>query len=323
MPSSVDKVHQLLDIRPLDSIADYRACVRLQQETWGEGFSEQVPLAILKVSRILGGVATGAFDVQGRLVGFVFGMTGVRHGEMVHWSDMLAVRREWRDLGLGTILKREQRREVMALGVRTMHWTFDPLQSRNAHMNLVRLGAVMREYEIDMYGESGSPLHEGIGTDRFVVTWEMDSARVRDLIDRAIDRDETGYGWPLPDDAIVRQALSFVPGDMGLPEPYCPRPTRRLGQSPPRVEGNAEALPNNEDGPLPEFSPWGPADSLRIAIPSDIGTIMDIHPQLAVRWREATRDSITVALECGYEVTGFDRGDPVSEYILTRRVVPE
>ena len=123
------------DIRPFRTIEEFRACERLQEETWGEGFSERVPTATLKVVQIIGGIAAGAYARDGSLAGFVFGMTGVRDGELVHWSDMLAVKPSLRDSGLGTQLKAYQRQVMMERGVTKMHWTFDPLQSRNAYLN--------------------------------------------------------------------------------------------------------------------------------------------------------------------------------------------
>ncbi len=101
-------------------------------------------------------------------------MTGVRDGELVHWSDMLAVRPEARDHGIGRRLKLYQRSLVAELGVTQILWTFDPLVSRNAHLNLNALGARVTDYVPDMYGaDTGSALHQGIGTDRFVVAWEV------------------------------------------------------------------------------------------------------------------------------------------------------
>jgi len=166
-------------IRRFRTLEEYHSCVRLQEEVWGQGFSERVPVAILKVSQRLGGLAAGAWDRAGTLQGFVFGMTGLEDGRPVHWSDMLAVRPGLRDAGLGRLLKRYQRDELLAIGVNRVYWTFDPLESRNAYLNLVRLGAVSREYVRDMYGQTDSPLHGGIGTDRFVARWDLESSRVR------------------------------------------------------------------------------------------------------------------------------------------------
>ncbi len=168
-----------LEVRPLRSHEDLQACVALQRAVWGEHFSEVVPAAILKVSQRVGGVAAGAFDATGDLVGFVFGITGPdAEGRLVHWSDMLAVRPGFRNLGIGRRLKGHQREVLEAQGVEEILWTFDPLVARNAHLNLMRLGARVLEYVPDMYGSTGSPLHQGLGTDRFIVSWLIgDAAR--------------------------------------------------------------------------------------------------------------------------------------------------
>lgn len=158
-------------IRPLSSDRDLRACVEIQHQVWGEGFSECVPPTILKVCQRIGGVAAGAF-VGDRLLGFVFGMTGVERGDVVHWSDMLAVRPEARNLGLGRRLKQYQAETLRELGVRRIYWTYDPLVARNAYLNLTKLGAEVVEYVVDMYGDTDSELHR-IGTDRFIVRWSL------------------------------------------------------------------------------------------------------------------------------------------------------
>ena len=166
-------------IRRVETLAEYRECVALQEATWGEGFSERVPSSVLLVTQKLGGVVAAAFapPPDGRILGFVFGMTGVMDGRLVHWSDLLAVRPEARGAGIGELLKRYQRALVRAIGVETMRWTFDPLVARNAHLNLTRLGARVAEYVEDMYGgETGSPLHGAIGTDRLIVEWDVPAA---------------------------------------------------------------------------------------------------------------------------------------------------
>lgn len=173
-------------IRPLRTLEDRAACVALQQETWGHDFRDRVPGSILMVAEEIGGVASGAFE-DGRLVGFVFGLTGVRDGRLVHWSDMLAVRGSHRGRGLGIALKLHQRERLLALGVETVLWTFDPLESRNAYLNLRRLGATARTYRRDLYGPPDSPLHAGIGTDRLLAEWPIGSARVRRWLDGVPD----------------------------------------------------------------------------------------------------------------------------------------
>lgn len=175
------------EIRELHGPAEFAACVQLQRETWGASFSETVPAAILQVSQKIGGITAGAFE-DGQMVGFVFGMTGVDEaGAPVHWSDMLAVRSTHRNRGIGEKLKWYQRDTLRARGVERMYWTFDPLDAKNAYLNFTRLGVTAREYVVDMYGQTDSPLH-ATGTDRLIVVWEMASERV--LARRAGQLDE-------------------------------------------------------------------------------------------------------------------------------------
>jgi predicted GNAT superfamily acetyltransferase len=167
-------------IRDLVTHADYAACVELQRDTWGRGFDDVVPASILQVSQKVGGVATGAFDAAGRLMGFVYGITGVKDGRIVHWSDMLAVRPEAQNAGLGRRLKAHQRKAVAKIGAELIYWTFDPLQARNAHLNFNVFGVRVVEYVRDMYGvNTGSDLHRGIGTDRLIVAWPVREPALR------------------------------------------------------------------------------------------------------------------------------------------------
>lgn len=166
-----------ITIRELATLDEYQACVALQDATWGDGFSERVPSAILRVSQKIGGVTAGAFDPAGRMLGFVFGMTGIRNGQLAHWSDMLAVREDARGHHIGELLKQYQRERCVGLGVQVMYWTFDPLVARNAHLNLNKLGATASEYAEDMYGSNtGSTLHGAVPTDRFVAAWDLTRA---------------------------------------------------------------------------------------------------------------------------------------------------
>ncbi len=172
LTASPDPALRAMEIRLLHTREEYHACLELQRDTWGEGFNEVIPATILKITNRIGGVTAGAFDGTGRLVGFVFGMTGIEDGELVHWSHMLAVRRELRDHGIGRRLKRLQWQVLAERGIRRIYWTFDPLVARNAHLNLNLLGAVVTDHVEDMYGDTGSELH-GFGTDRFIVSWEV------------------------------------------------------------------------------------------------------------------------------------------------------
>lgn len=207
-------------LRPLETVAEYDEAVALQDEIWGAGFSDRVPAAILRVVQKIGGVSAAAFDADGRMLGFVFGLTGVRDGQLVHWSDMLAVREEARGKRLGERLKFYQRDLVRAIGVEKMFWTFDPLVARNAHFNLNRLKAAIADYLPNFYGSNtGSILHGSLPTDRFVAEWVIGPTRTaepgasdRDRDSRSVARttivenDRVRVIEPMPDDARV-----FVP----------------------------------------------------------------------------------------------------------------
>ncbi len=305
-------------LRPLATREEYHACVRLQEEVWGEGFQERVPAALLMVANRLGGLAAGAFSSDGALEGFVFGLTGLVGGEPVHWSDMLAVRPEERNRGLGTRLKLFQREVLLARGVRRMHWTFDPLQARNAHINFTKLGAVCREYAVDLYGETGSPLHRGIGTDRMVVTWEMDSPRVVARVEG--------------DPVAMPSSGGTGPGGGGIGAPLTGegQDTRARAHLTPKGEPTGLAttavpvvpweLPGGEGQGLP--SPTGSPllglndPRLFLPIPTRIEVLMEADLPLAVRWRQVTREALIHYLGRGYEVREFFRGEPVSHYLL-------
>lgn len=207
-------------LKPLSTQTDYVACLRLQDETWGAGFVERVPPALLKVTQNVGGVAAGAFGPDDRLVGFVYGLTGPRDGVLTHWSHMLAVLPGHRGRGIGRDLKFYQAERVRELGVRQMFWTFDPLVSRNAHFNLEILGAKPQEYAVEMYGDDpDNSLDSVIGTDRFVVRWELDDPSVSghqkrpsgaDLFPEALNMDSQGRPVPvqqLPDGPMMTVAV--------------------------------------------------------------------------------------------------------------------
>ena len=189
-------------LRALASRTDYAACVRLQRDVWGIDFADVVSPTLLMVSQRVGGVAAGAFDGAGRLLGFVFGISGVRNGRPAHWSDMLAVRPEARRRGLGRRLKLYQRERLLANGIEIAFWSFDPLVAANANVNMNALGALPVEYVPDMYGDTGSTLHRGLATDRLVVEWRLRDARVERLLAGRADP------WP----AAVRTAPAVAPG---------------------------------------------------------------------------------------------------------------
>jgi predicted GNAT superfamily acetyltransferase len=195
--SPMPLAHQVT-LRPLTNRQDCLACVKLQLEIWGPAFVDVVPATILMVSQRVGGVAAGAFDTNGRLVGFVFGISGVADGVLTHWSDMLAIRPEARRIGLGRRLKLYQREQLLDHGIPVACWSYDPLMAVNASFNLNTLGAYPTEYVDDMYGDTGSTLHRGLDTDRLIVKWPLDDPSVKRRIagERHISRPDSVAGAP-------------------------------------------------------------------------------------------------------------------------------
>ncbi len=186
-------------IRPLESQADYRACVALQNKIWGAGFGELTSPSILKIAAKIGGIAAGAFDSGGRLAGFVFGLTGILDDRQVHWSHMLAVDPQRRDQGLGRQLKLYQREVVLAAGVEVMVWTYDPLVARNAHLNINRLGVRISEYQADFYdNDPADTAAAGIGMDRFIVVWDLADQILGSRVTPPADFDEIPCVSPAP-----------------------------------------------------------------------------------------------------------------------------
>ena len=183
----------MIEIRSCSGFEELEACVRLEVETWGYDESEIIPRKAFLVAQKIGGQVFGAFDSEiaslpHRLAGFALSLPGVksRHGappEPYLHSHMLGVREPYRNQGLGTRLKREQRLEALSRGIRVMEWTFDPLEIKNAFLNIHKLGAVARCYLENFYGVSSSRLQGGLPTDRLVAEWRLDSPRAKAALD--------------------------------------------------------------------------------------------------------------------------------------------
>jgi predicted GNAT superfamily acetyltransferase len=164
-------------IREIEDLAEMREVERLQKEIWGVEDLEVYPALALKPQKEVGAILIGAF-AEGRMVGFVFGFPGILDGETIIHSDMLGILAEYRSNNLGFLLKCAQREAALKLGIKRITWTFDPLQSRNAHLNFNKLGVIADRYYVDYYGVTSSFLHR-FGTDRLWVTWLLESERVK------------------------------------------------------------------------------------------------------------------------------------------------
>ncbi len=174
-------VERPITIRTIESVEEMEACVVLQQSVWQFRDVDIIPRRMFAVAKAIGGQVFGAWD-DTRLAGYALAIPGVRKGRPYLHSHMLAVLPEYRNRGIGLRLKFAQREEALARGIDLMEWTFDPLQVKNAYLNIEKLGAIVRRYTPDFYGISTSPLHGSLPTDRLHAEWWLKSARVERCI---------------------------------------------------------------------------------------------------------------------------------------------
>ncbi|NOZ71566.1 MAG: hypothetical protein GXP38_06590 [Chloroflexi bacterium] len=263
-------------IRPLHDISECRAAEVVQSTVWPGDNMLVVPAHLLLTAAHNGGVVLGAWDGD-TLVGFVFGFLGARSAAadvplsagLKHCSHMLAVLPAYRNRHIGINLKWAQRQSVLEQGLDLITWTYDPLEARNAHLNITRLGALCRTYLPNLYGEMQDALNQGLPSDRFQVDWWVASPRV-------IQRQTTP---PSPPDALNESDLlnpSTPDAEYGLPRPSEPR----RSSFPPR--------------PLVE-------------IPADFQRLKRRDSGLALAWRLQTRELFTTLFAQGYQVDTFFR----------------
>jgi chorismate synthase len=215
----------------IDGGAEMRAVEELQKEVWGIRDLDVVPLSHLVAAKAAGGVLLGAFDRE-TLIGFVYGFVSHEHGTVAHHSHMLAVKPAYRNFNLGYKLKLAQRERVLAQSINQMTWTFDPLQSLNAHFNLNKLGVIADRYVVNFYGEDAASVLHRNGTDRLWVTWLLPSRRVSARLEGTVSDLELEKVTPLVqlgiDDSPRRndlteglsheQALIEIPADINALE---------------------------------------------------------------------------------------------------------
>ncbi len=168
-------------IRSCHGIEELRACVALQKEVWNFTDAELIPLRMFVVAEKVGGQVMGAFAGH-EMIGFALSVPGTRDGHIYLHSHMLAVRKDQRNSGLGRRLKLLQREDALARGIELIEWTFDPLEIKNAYLNIEKLGAITRRYNINQYGITSSPLQGGLPSDRLIAEWWLKSKRVETLL---------------------------------------------------------------------------------------------------------------------------------------------
>ena len=260
-------------IRDLESFDDLKQVEAVEREVWGLSDQDVTPLTLAVATREAGSIWLGAFDGR-KLVGFAFGFLGHEHGHPIVHSHMLAVLKPYQNSDLGYRLKLAQRERVLelrldGLSIREVTWTFDPLQSKNAHLNFAKLGVISDTYKVDFYGpQTSSVLHRN-STDRLWVRWPVASRRVRDRLQGKDNRSE------MLDTLRALAPLVQFHGD-GKP-----------------VRGDLAVAVERQ--------------RIAIEIPGDIGAVEQKDPPLAATWRLDTRWAFTEALRAGFFVAEFCR----------------
>ena len=243
------KALSTITVRSIHELPELREAVRLQKVIWGFDDIDLLPVRLFVVAGHIGGQRLAAFDGE-KMVGFLLSIPGLkRDGGVYLHSHMMGVISEYRNAGVGRVLKLAQRTDALEQGVKLVEWTFDPLQIKNAFFNIERLGAVISRYVLNQYGVTSSALQAGLPTDRCIAEWFLDEDRVQSIL-----------------------------------------------------EGTALARP-----PVVE----------RIAVPSDIGQIMKNEPKRARDLQAAISGQFLRHFSNGLVVTGFERGEATSNYLLS------
>ncbi len=264
------------NIRVLETPEEMRQVEELQRIVWPGSETDVVPAHLLITAAHNGGLVLGAYGGEPpRLIGFVFGFPGL---DMLpdgpapkHCSHMLGVHPNYRNSGLGFALKRAQWQIVRHQGLTHITWTYDPLLSRNAYLNIARLGAVCNTYRRSEYGEMRDALNIGLPSDRFQVDWWIRTPRV----ERRLSRNPR----------LSLRLEHFL--QAGIQPVYEVQRNSKGHPCPP------SALPTLK-GPL-----------LLAEIPSDIETLKAEDLSLAREWRFFTREFFESAFTAGYLVTDF------------------
>ena len=257
-----------ITIRTLNSFDDMKQVEAVEREVWRLEDLDVLPITVAIATMEAGCIWVGAFDGL-RMVGFAFGFLGMEQGRVMIHSHMLAVLDGYRDSDLGYKLKLAQRERALAMRISEMTWTFDPLQSKNAHLNFMKLGVVCETYKINFYGPETSSVFHRNGTDRFWVRWALASRRVKQRLEGADSRAE------------VLDVLSRLT---------------------PLVRFNADGRPVQTD-----LESALSRHRIAVEIPSDIVQLEKQDPDLAREWRSATRWAFSEATRAGFCVAEFCR----------------
>jgi predicted GNAT superfamily acetyltransferase len=277
-------------IQFIEIIEEMHQVEQLQRMVWRESETDIVPAHLMNSAVHNGGLLLGAFIDQD-LVGFVFGFLGFYTTpdgpRLKHYSSMLGVRPEWRDQGMGFALKRAQWQVVRHQGIDRITWTFDPLLSRNARLNITRLGAVSSTYLTDFYGKMHDTLNQGLPTDRLDVDWWVNSQRVNRRLSRWRRNDLTLVHY------LAGGAQIYNPAEMDVN--HLPHPI------------NNHAVQAGKDLPF-----------LLVEFPVDFPAVKAADIKLALEWRLHIRAIFEDLFKTGYIITDFVRttSEPSRSYYV-------
>ncbi|MFC5449916.1 GNAT family N-acetyltransferase [Paenibacillus aestuarii] len=261
--------------RSVTDVKEIEEIIELQHMIWGAGV---VPLGQLIAAAHNGGVVIGAF-LHEKLIGFCYGFPGYRSGENYLYSHMLGIHPDYRDLGMGHQLKFEQRTMALALGYDKMLWTYDPLESRNAYLNLCKLGAYVKTYVESYYGEMNDQINRGLPSDRCIVEWKLNSNRAIAATQGAALEEER---WKAYDRLIDWQVCGVNPSPISLKSA-------------------------------------GEKSGYLIPVPTSIQNIKQLDMALASEWRFAIRKQFRDVFLKGFAAVGLIRSDePVQYYVIEK-----
>jgi len=262
-----------ISIKKLTTIEQFHQCEELQRQVWGLNDTDVIPLHLLLIAQKSGGLVLGAFDEEGKMIGLLFGFLGGRDAtgrQLKHCSHMVGVLEEWRGRGVGYRLKLAQREHALAQGLELVTWTYDPLESLNAALNVGKLGVVCRTYFRDLYGEMEDGLNVGLSSDRFEAEWWVASQRV-------VDRVASGEYRPSLDALLESGAQLLNPATAG--------PDGLVHPSPAPLEPTTETV--------------------LVEIPAHLQKMKAADMALAIQWRAHTRQIFERCFAAGYTVTEF------------------
>jgi predicted GNAT superfamily acetyltransferase len=206
----------MIELKTIKNMEDFKKIPEIQKSAWGFSDRDIEPHQMMTRVQKYGGLVQGLY-LNGELAGFTYAILARWKGTYFIFSHMTGIRREDQKKGFGFLLKQAQREEVLNMGYDVIRWNFDPLESMNAFFNIHRLGIISVEYERDVYGTGESGLHKGLSTDRLIATWNLNSDRVIDKMNRK-------------DSPIIEQVPEKIPEDLSQKTTYIeiPRDIRSL-----------------------------------------------------------------------------------------------